>query len=159
MSKCRRCNRPLKREPWRTMGIGKICSQKEHSETKQRDGDSDIIVPYDGEDIFIERIASLTLSRNGQLELMKHSCSGIRTNVRRTEYRHSPTGFNFGYGGSGPADFALNILLMFTDKETANNCYQDFKWEHLGAETDRLVIPKQTILDFIAEHKIVEPAQ
>jgi hypothetical protein len=26
---------------------------------------------------------------------------------------HSPTGMEFGYGGSGPADFALNILAIF----------------------------------------------
>lgn len=25
---------------------------------------------------------------------------------------HSPTGFEFGYGGSGPADLALNILAL-----------------------------------------------
>lgn len=41
---------------------------------------------------------------------------------------HSPDGFNWSYGGSGPAQLALAILLEFTDKKTACNLYQDFKW-------------------------------
>lgn len=32
------------------------------------------------------------------------------TNVPHTVIHHSPTGFEWGYGGSGPADLALNIL-------------------------------------------------
>ena len=42
---------------------------------------------------------------------------------------HSPTGFSWGYGGSGPAQLALAILLEFADRETAVNLYQTFKWE------------------------------
>ncbi len=43
---------------------------------------------------------------------------------------HSPTGFEWGYGGSGPAQLALAILLDYTgDKERALAHYQDFKWE------------------------------
>jgi hypothetical protein len=43
-------------------------------------------------------------------------------------YNHSPDGFNWGYGGSGPAQLALAILLEFTDKDTALTNYQNFKW-------------------------------
>jgi hypothetical protein len=32
------------------------------------------------------------------------------TNIPRTVELHSPDGYEWGYGGSGPADFALNIL-------------------------------------------------
>lgn len=42
---------------------------------------------------------------------------------------HSPDGFNWSYGGSGPAQLALAIMLKFTNKETAQRLYQDFKWE------------------------------
>lgn len=45
---------------------------------------------------------------------------------------HSPDGFSFGYGGSGPAQAALAILLEFTDRETALRLYQTFKWEHVS---------------------------
>lgn len=160
MSKCRRCGRQLKQEPWRSKGIGKICEAKLNIETAKRDsGDSDVIIPYDGGDIWIERLAAPTYDDHGNLTVKKHTCSGIKTNVQRTVYRHSPTGFNFGYGGSGPADLALNICMMFTDKETAETVYQDFKWKFCcGGSEDKLVIPKQEIIDFIAQAKEKIPA-
>ena len=34
--------------------------------------------------------------------------------IRQAWVWHSPTGFEWGYGGSGPADLALNILLAAT---------------------------------------------
>jgi hypothetical protein len=42
---------------------------------------------------------------------------------------HSPTGFCWGYGGSGPAQLALAILLVHLngDKQRALTLYQDFK--------------------------------
>ena len=41
---------------------------------------------------------------------------------------HSPDGFNWGYGGSGPAQLALGLLLDATaDREIANRHYQQFK--------------------------------
>lgn len=42
-------------------------------------------------------------------------------------YNHSPDGFAWGYGGSGPAQLALAILLTRTDEETAVKLHQDFK--------------------------------
>lgn len=41
---------------------------------------------------------------------------------------HSPTGFNWGYGGSGPCQTALAILLEFVSKEQAQAFKQDFKF-------------------------------
>jgi hypothetical protein len=38
---------------------------------------------------------------------------------------HSPDGFNWGYGGSGPAQLAMAILLRLTGTIVG---YQDFKW-------------------------------
>jgi len=35
---------------------------------------------------------------------------GVRTNIPLWHAHHSPTGVEIGYGGSGPADFALNVL-------------------------------------------------
>lgn len=152
--KCRRCNRPLKTEPWASLGIGKICSKKQSMETTgQNQGDTDLIVPYDDGDIFMERIYAPTIGRDGQLSMEKHSASGIKTNIQRKIYKHSPTGFNFGYGGSGPADAALNICLMFTDTETAQRIYQDFKSKFLGGQEDKLIISKKDILAFIEEKK------
>lgn len=41
---------------------------------------------------------------------------------------HSPTGFNWGYGGSGPAQLALAILLLYWLPDNAETFYQDFKF-------------------------------
>lgn len=52
---------------------------------------------------------------------------------------HSPTGFEWGYGGSGPADLALSILAdyfgenpspedLFWGRCRAQRYYQAFKW-------------------------------
>lgn len=44
-------------------------------------------------------------------------------------YNHSPDGFSWGYGGSGPSQLALAILLDFTERATALANYQRFKWD------------------------------
>lgn len=42
---------------------------------------------------------------------------------------HSPTGFQWGYGGSGPAQLALALLADYLkDDARALQLYQDFKW-------------------------------
>jgi len=51
------------------------------------------------------------------------------TNVDHKVVRHSPSGLEFSYAGSGPADLALNILLYFIPLEQANSLYQKFKWD------------------------------
>ena len=44
-------------------------------------------------------------------------------------YNHSPTGFSWGYGGSGPSQLALALLLDFFGKDSEMlRFYQDFKF-------------------------------
>jgi len=44
-------------------------------------------------------------------------------------FNHSPTGFEWGYGGSGPAQLALAILVhALGDKDRALRLHQKFKW-------------------------------
>ncbi|GAI23246.1 unnamed protein product, partial [marine sediment metagenome] len=44
-------------------------------------------------------------------------------------YNHSPDGFSWGYGGSGPAQLALALLYDATgDKEISLRNHQQFKW-------------------------------
>lgn len=46
---------------------------------------------------------------------------------------HSPDGFSWGYGGSGPAQLALALLLAAgITVEVAERLYQDFKWVFLA---------------------------
>jgi hypothetical protein len=52
-----------------------------------------------------------------------------RLNPRLDLWNHSPTGFEWGYGGSGPAQLALAILAdYYRNDEQALNFYQRFKW-------------------------------
>ena len=54
---------------------------------------------------------------------------GRRLNPRFDLWNHSPTGFEWGYGGSGPAQLALAILADHcANHERALNWYQRFKW-------------------------------
>lgn len=51
---------------------------------------------------------------------------------------HSPDGFAWGYGGSGPSQLALAIMIAFCGEEIAKQYYQDFKWEFIAkAEKDK----------------------
>lgn len=51
---------------------------------------------------------------------------GLRLNIRN----HSPTGFEWGYGGSGPAQLALAMICEVTgDRDLALATYQRFKAE------------------------------
>lgn len=44
---------------------------------------------------------------------------------------HSPDGFAWGYGGSGPAQLALAILLTVTNEEDAQRLHQQFKEDYV----------------------------
>lgn len=49
-------------------------------------------------------------------------------------FNHSPDGFAWGYGGSGPSQLALALLLEAgADDETAVRLHHDFKFEHVGS--------------------------
>jgi Family of unknown function (DUF6166) len=46
---------------------------------------------------------------------------------------HSPSGFNWGYGGSGPAQAALAICLrVFANQWLALELYQEFKFRYVA---------------------------
>lgn len=48
-------------------------------------------------------------------------------------YNHSPDGFNWGYGGSGPAQLSLAIMLLRYAPIVALQRYQNFKWKVIAA--------------------------
>src|SRR5208282_6015903 len=50
---------------------------------------------------------------------------------------HSPTGFAWGYGGSGPAQLALAILMDATGEQAlALRHYQEFKFQFVAGWSD-----------------------
>ena len=62
---------------------------------------------------------------------------------------HSPTGFEFGYGGSGPADLARSILWDHLGKEPSSALYQEFKWAFVACWGDGWQISSLEIQDWI----------
>lgn len=79
--------------------------------------------------------------------------SGGRTNVKHFIVRHSPTGLNWGYSGSGPADTALNMLYMVERVARTgvdvSRCYQMFKRDVVSRITDGVVIPFEDVVGYL----------
>jgi Family of unknown function (DUF6166) len=69
----------------------------------------------------------------------------------------SPTGFAWGYGGSGPAQLAIAILAHAAGDETARNLWMDFKWKVIGhlQQEEGFVITKESVLEFVRVHEHV----
>lgn len=99
--------------------------------------------------------------------LGKDTCSGVDVRVFEAADRshdlphcavHSPTGLNWGYGGSGPADLALSLLcwaaFVPAVKEGMNapisaRDYQEFKFEFVGAMPDCWLMTQEQIQHWI----------
>jgi hypothetical protein len=87
---------------------------------------------------------------------------GLPLDPRLDLCSHSPTGFEWGYGGSGPAQLALALLADHAgDDEEAVMLHQDFKrvvvarlpyrgWELTGPQMD-------SWLEIIKSRSTVEP--
>jgi len=70
---------------------------------------------------------------------------------------HSPTGLNWGYGGSGPADLALSLLTdALGSRRRAEALYQDFKWDVIATLPDDWALTKQEILEWVRQHTTQE---
>lgn len=79
----------------------------------------------------------------------------IRSLDPRLDLRnHSPTGYAWGYGGSGPAQLALAILCdALGDDEHAERLYQLFK-DATVARFDRgahWILARQAVLKIVAQ--------
>lgn len=95
-----------------------------------------------GADLFIGKAHRPLIQRSEpQLEVVKRyeglregyavmvTVNGIRLNPRRDLWNHSPSGFEWGYAGSGPAQLALAILADHCgNDDQAFDFHQRFKW-------------------------------
>jgi len=72
--------------------------------------------------------------------------------------RHSPDGFQWGYGGSGPSDTALGILTDCAP-DKAERWYQAFKWDFLITTGDVLCIPEAAIKEWLRKKQREEMAE
>lgn len=78
--------------------------------------------------------------------------NGNVTYLKQRIVLHSPTGFGWGYGGSGPADLALNMLydyLLRTKhkgaRDLALDLHQSFKWGFIAQQTGDLFVTGKQI--------------
>ena len=83
--------------------------------------------PITGDNDDIELREALVLQRDGDDD------HGVcRTNVPHLVVHHSPDGFEWGYGGSGPADLALNICQYYLNsigyQGMKTDCFDGFCW-------------------------------
>ena len=79
----------------------------------------------------------------------------LSPNYSQSVYNHSPDGFNWGYGGSGPSQLALAIMLEFVSVEDARSLYQDFKFDvisKLPMDKD-FEIDMEKVEEWIKNHK------
>src|SRR3990167_5070677 len=70
---------------------------------------------------------------------------------------HSPTGFNWGYGGSGPSQTALAILLECTSREEALPFYQAYKRDVIAGipiEQNILEINSKDVAQWLSEKAV-----
>ena len=89
-------------------------------------------------------------------EVVRHSPDGHTSPLPpRLDIRnHSPTGLEWGYGGSGPAQLALAILADAIGDREAQRHYQDFKWKFIaGIDKDTWEISREQILAWVEQER------
>jgi hypothetical protein len=89
------------------------------------------------------------ISVNNEITVLKN---GLVFNPKPSQkyWNHSPDGFNWGYGGSGPAQLALALLLDVTgDPALALKYHQHFKRRVVANLGDEWLLTKSDI-DFLA---------
>lgn len=67
--------------------------------------------------------------------------------------RHSPDGFQWGYGGSGPADTAYALLLDVTGLIPPPVMYQRFKFEVVANFDLEFTITENEIQKWVEEYE------
>jgi len=136
---CRICKRRLKNNTSIKFGMGPVCRARKLIEDEKQG--------YLFMQEAIPDFGDVVCSRNE---------NGITTNVPCRITKHSPDGFEWGYGGSGQADFALNILSVYIGEQEArrDGLYQDFKFQFISKlPPEGGTIKREDIMRWIDERK------
>jgi hypothetical protein len=102
-------------------GTGALKAPVAPSERVGGDGDAGTLVPV------LAQQEALTGS-TGDVALWRETDGTARASVPHVAL-HSPTGVEWGYGGSGPADLARSILIAIAGEAVAGRLYHLFKHE------------------------------
>ena len=102
---------------------------------------------------------------NHPMERRVHIRDGDSIELLRHFVRHSPTGFEWGYGGSGPADLARSLLIDAVGQgegydEVVDRLYQDFKFDVVANLPDSWTIPARLVVAWVlvrmADHSFLK---
>ncbi len=75
-----------------------------------------------------------------------------KNNLPKHIVKHSPDGFSWGYGGSGPAELARCLLLEVMGKDYDDNWhYQDFKKDYVMNWKDNWQITDKEIREWVKQ--------
>lgn len=109
--RCIRCGRPLTNPKSIRRGMGPVCFRKTGGAVGSAgaggSGYSDRYLDVDLEE------GGLIMNRPDTEEDGKPP---VETNVPHLVEQHSPSGFEFGYEGSGPSDLALNATMIVLNR-------------------------------------------
>lgn len=159
--RCGRCNRILKTPECVQMGFGRVCYRKAfgmsfpHKERASRSGKSNVH-PRMAKRVKHEKDEAQPLFAT-DIVCRRTPTGEVSTNVPRRIVHHSPDGYEWGYGGSEPADLALNILSLFVGADRAWPLHQDFKWDFIAnMPHEGGTISKDAIVNWIEAHEARE---
>lgn len=85
--------------------------------------------------------------------------NGEPLNPRQDLRNHSPTGLNWGYGGSGPAQLALAMLADCLGDDLAQSHYMAFKQEIVAQLPDVWILSDEAIRDWLLSRTAAHAAQ
>jgi hypothetical protein len=96
------------------VGMGPVCRKKFAAANPEKDGATTANLPFDDAtgDIVCQRDTA-----------DRQQMGTVAFNINQAIVYHSPTGMEWGYNGSGPADFALNILNLFLPDDGLEKCH------------------------------------
>ena len=79
-----------------------------------------------------------------------------KPNVLRHINRHSPTGFEWGYGGSGPADLAYSILADYAGEDVADSLAVRFKEKVIARlPHSAWMLTEDALQAFLRRHSVI----
>jgi hypothetical protein len=74
-----------------------------------------------------------TVTISGIWQTYKVRVGGITLDARKSrKVRDHSSEFSWGFAGSGPAQFALALLLLYVDADTAHKYHQQLKFGWIG---------------------------
>lgn len=164
MNQCKICNRHLKNPKYIELGMGPVCARKNAAALAGESGK--------GQAVLVD-VGSLT-----EVGLVCRDLGNgvVACNIPQAHRHHSPTGFSIGYGGSGPADLALNVLaalIPITDQDDSMKCWdgtrvsgdawrqhQLFKWTFIANMPEAGgTVPIEKINMFLADQREIKSDQ